>query len=81
MLLSHSDASLTSNMLRLRDPVKFRMTEVAPSILVSSSGDSIAAFAAATDAPSPRASPMPMMALPPFAMVVLTSAKSRFTMP
>ena len=81
MLLSHSEASLTSNMLRFFDPVKLRMTEVAPSMLVSRSGDSIAAFAAATDAPSPRASPMPMIAAPPFAMVVCTSAKSRLTTP
>ena len=69
-LFSHSDASLTSYILRALEPVKFMMTEVAPSMLVSSSGDSIAAFAAAIDAPSPRASPMPMIAAPPFAIVV-----------
>ena len=54
---------------------------MAPSSVVSSSGDETAAFAASAARVSPDAVPMPISAEPASRMIVRTSAKSRLTSP
>ena len=56
-------------------------TPVAPSSVVSSSGDETAAFAASAARLSPEAVPIPIRAEPASRMIVRTSAKSRLTSP
>ena len=62
-------------------PVTLSSTPRAPSMLVSSSGEAMAALAASTAAFSPEASPMPIRADPALLMMLLTSAKSRLMRP
>ena len=58
--LMMSVASLTSSRPRSVPPVTFIKTPLAPSIVVSSSGDSIACLAAAMALSSPAAIPIPI---------------------
>ena len=80
-LVTTSAASFTSNRPMSDGPVMLSSTPVAPSSVVSRSGDDTAAFAAAVARPSPRAVPMPISAEPASRMIVRTSAKSRLTSP
>ena len=75
-----AEASLSSLMPRSFPPVMFNSTARAPLIEPSSSSGLAIAFCAASVARmSPRATPVPMTALPRFDITVLTSAKSTFT--
>ncbi len=74
-------ASSTSASPRSGPPVMFRRMPVAPSSVVSRSGDETAARAASTARLSPRAEPIPMSAEPASRMIVRTSAKSRLMRP
>ena len=70
-------ASLMSTIDMFTPPVTFMSTARAPSMEVSSMGLDTAFFAASIMLFSPLPTPMPMWAIPPDSMTVLTSAKSR----
>src|SRR3954447_9504806 len=74
-------ASLISHRERSGPPVIESRILRAPSIEVSSRGDSVAALAASTARSSPWPMPMPSRALPASDMIVRTSAKSRLMSP
>ncbi len=75
-------ASLTSCSVMLGPPVMLTSTPRAPEISTSSSsGLEMACFVASAARSGPSAIPVPMRASPMFAMIVLTSAKSRLTRP
>ena len=76
------EASLTSSSDRSGPPVTLMITPRAPSTdAPSSSGLEIAFCAASIARFSPSAMPVPIMAMPMPAMIVLTSAKSRLINP
>ena len=81
LLCTSSAAVFTSCNPKFSPPVTFMITPLAPSIVVSSSGLWIACFAASSALFSPDAQPIPICAIPVFSIIVLTSAKSRFTSP
>ena len=57
------------------------ITPLAPSIEVSSNGLCTACCEASSALFSPDAQPSPICAIPVFNIIVLTSAKSKFTVP
>ncbi len=77
-----SEASVISVIVKFVPLVRFTNTPRAPLTDTSSkSGWDMALSAASSARLSPLAIPVPMRAMPAFDMVVLTSAKSRFTRP
>ena len=76
-----SEASSASVRVISRPPVTLTITSCAPSIVVSRSGEKIALRAASVIRSSPEPIPIPIRALPLFAITVLTSAKSRLIRP
>src|SRR5919198_768716 len=76
-----SAASLTSKRPRSVGPVMLSRIPVAPSIVDSRSGDDTAVRAASLARFWPWPTPMPISAEPASRMIVLTSAKSRLTIP
>ena len=81
LLCTSSAAVFTSCNPKSSPPVMFIITPFAPSIDVSNNGLWIASFAASSALFSPAALPTPMCAIPWFSIIVLTSAKSKFTSP
>ena len=79
--LTTSAASSASNKVSELPPVILIIASVAPSIVVSSNGLDTACLAASTALFSPTPIPIPIIALPRFYIIVLTSAKSKFTKP
>jgi len=75
------EASSVATSDKLSPPVILSKTFSAPSIETSSNGEEIACFVASAAAFSPVAVPIPIKADPWFCITVLTSAKSRLTIP
>src|SRR5690348_13193567 len=74
--------TVTSPRVRSSPPVMLISTPVAPEIwMLSSNGELMACCAASRARFSPRPTPVPISAEPPFCITVRTSAKSTFTMP
>ena len=74
-------ASLTSHSERSLPPVIESRIDLAPSSVVSSSGEEVALAAASSARRSPEPMPMPSSAVPASDMIVRTSAKSRLIRP
>ena len=74
-------ASWISNMVKSSPPAMEKSTPLAPLILISRSGEEMAARAASSARFSPEAAPMPMSAAPEFSRTERISAKSMLMMP